>query len=199
MYEQPGHPPWEAAQSQPPRRDDRAAPRDVRGRAQVAVLERLRHAPGVGPLALAAGPLGLAGQLAPDPAARVEPGLHRDLGDPRQLAQAHHVADHGDLGVSGDGQIVLNHDPPRPVSLRTGRPRQRGGELTGLHPGGPQHGPGLVPRLVAVAVTGDQAVPVDVRHDRFHVQLDAQFTQGIRGLARQLVAESRQRLRPGVE
>src|SRR5205823_3733520 len=75
--EQPYPPADEAAEVQPESGNNGAPSRDVGGRAQIAVAEGLV--------------VGLApGQVA-DPAGGVEPGLHRDLGDPGQLVQAHQV------------------------------------------------------------------------------------------------------------
>src|SRR6185369_1465961 len=75
--EQPGQPAEEAAEVQPEGRDDGPPPRDVGGRPQVPVPERLV--------------MGLALGLVADLVARVQPRLHRDLGDPGQLVQAHHI------------------------------------------------------------------------------------------------------------
>ena len=82
-------------------RDDRPAAGDVGGRPEVEVPER--------PGAPARG-------LLPDPAPGVEARLHRDLGQAGQLVEAHQVADDGDLGVTGDGEV-------RPTRIRPARSR----------------------------------------------------------------------------
>src|SRR5215471_21400107 len=84
MYEQPHHPAGEAAEVHPEGGDDRVPARDVGGRAQVVVAERLV--------------VGVALGLLSNPAGGVEPGLHGGLGDPGQLVQAHHVPGHQDVG-----------------------------------------------------------------------------------------------------
>src|SRR5215471_10660476 len=81
--EQPDPPAEEAAEVQPEGGDDGAPARDIGGRAQVAVAERL--VVGLPP-----------GEVA-DLAGGVQPRLHRDLGDPGQLVQAHQVPGHQDL------------------------------------------------------------------------------------------------------
>src|SRR6204780_432868 len=78
--EQPGQPAQESAEMQGPGGDRRAAAGDVGGRAEVPVAERPGGVPTVG--------FGLARRtfaafnLALDPARRVQPGLHSDLGHP---------------------------------------------------------------------------------------------------------------------
>ena len=36
------------------------------------------------------------------------PGLHRDLGDPREVVERHHVADHEDLGTARQRAVRLD-------------------------------------------------------------------------------------------
>ena len=154
------NPMWMNSQaSQPAKPDSRTGPGrhhgaaagDIGGRAEVAVPE---------------GPGGqLAGQLAADPAAGVVTALHGNLGNARQLAQAHHVADDRDLRMAGNCQVVLHHDPAGPVLLGPGGPGDGRGERRGLDAGGPQHGADAVPDLVAIAVSDRQAVEVDVGHE----------------------------------
>ena len=62
--------------------------------------------------------------LPPDPATGVGAGLHRHLGEARQGAEAHHVADDEDLRVTGDGEVRTDLDPTGPVAGGAGGQRQ---------------------------------------------------------------------------
>src|SRR6516165_1579375 len=75
--EQPDDPPGSPAEPDPPHRDHGAAAGDVGGRSQVVVAEWFGR--------------GAPGNLATDTAPGVQAGLHRYLGDPGELVQAHHV------------------------------------------------------------------------------------------------------------
>src|SRR5262249_8665465 len=89
--EQPDDPPGEPGELQASDRDHGAAAREVGGRSQVVVAERLgRAAPR---------------DLTADPAPGVEARLHSHLGDAGQLVQAHHVPSYQDIGMAGNGQI----------------------------------------------------------------------------------------------
>ncbi len=133
------------------------------------------------------------------PAAGVQPGLHGHLGHPRQLVQAHHVAEDRDLGMPGDGQVLLDHDAPGPVLVRTGGRGQRRGHRWRLHPGRPQHGVGVVTGLLAGMIADEHPALVDMGDDRAHVLLDPQLVQAAGRLLRQLRAEHGQRGAAAVE
>ena len=104
-----------------PNRDHRATAGEVGRRSEVAVAEgfrglgrRRRARTGVDP--------------PPDPPGGVVPRLHRDLGDARELVEAHQVPDHRDLRMSGDREVRLTDDAPGPVLLGPGGLRQHAGE-----------------------------------------------------------------------
>src|SRR5450755_696388 len=183
--EQPGHPAGEAAEPKWPGRQDGPPAGDVGGRADISVPER----PGRGP----------AGDLALDPVTRIPAGLHRHLGHARQLAQAHQVADHGDLRMASDGQVVADLDAPGAVAARAGRRRDSRRHRRRLDARGPEHYPGLVSRGAAILGAHLQPVAVDVGHDRVHVQFDAQVPQRPGGLVRQLGPERGERRGAAVE
>ena len=143
--------------------------------------------------------LHISGDPVPDAVPGVEPGLHRHLGDPGELVQAHHVAEDGDLGMVGDGEVLLDEDAPGPVLLGAGGGRQGLGDGRGLHPGGPQHGADVVAGLLAVVVADQHIALVDVGDDRAHVLLHAQRIQGLGRLLRQFRAEHGQRRAAAVE
>src|SRR5215475_1288211 len=110
--EQPHHPAHKAAEMQPEGGDDRAPARDVGGRAQVVVAERLA--------------VGVALGLLSNPAGGVEPGVHGDLGDPGQLVQAHQVPGHQVVGMVREGKVDEGHldlrPPQRPRREKPGEP-----------------------------------------------------------------------------
>src|SRR5262249_50446655 len=150
-----------------PGRDDGPAAGDVCGRADVAVLER--------------GSRRLADYLAADPLPAVVARLHGDLGDTGQVAQAHDVADHGDLRMTGDGQVVLNGDAPGPVLLGSRRLRDGGCERRRRDPGRPQHRCGVELFFVTLLVADCQSVLRDIGNQGAHVHFYAQFVQRLGG------------------
>ena len=113
------------------------------------------------------------GQLVPDPPPGVEAALHGHLGDAGEVVEAHEVADHRYLRVVGDGQVGVDLDAAGPVLLGAGGGGDLVGERRRLDARGPQHGAGVVARLVTGRIAHDQAVPVHVGDQRVHVQLDA--------------------------
>ena len=104
------------SRSQPPYRNDRFAAGDVGGRPRVTVVERLGG--------------GIPGDCMPEAVPGVQTRLHGDLGDAGELVQAHHVRGHVDLGMAGNGAVVVDQDAAGAVLLRIalgpGR-RPRGG------------------------------------------------------------------------
>ena len=77
----------------------------------------------------------------------------------------------------GDGEVLLDQDAPGPVLLGAGGGGQGLGDGRGLHPGGPQHGAGVVAGLLAVVVADQHISLVDVGDDRAHVLLHAQLSR----------------------
>ena len=186
MDEQPAQPADEAAGVDRTSRDDGPASGDVGGRSQVVVAERL----------LVAGALL---DVVLDPEAGVQPALHRDLGDPGQVSQAHQVTDHGDLRVAGQRQVGLDLEAPGPVLLRSGPFRQLRGERGRGGAGGPQHGARVVAVGGAVRPLHLEAAGVDGGDDRAHVQLDPHPGQRLGRTGRELRTERRQRFLAAVE
>ena len=136
-----------------------AAPRDGGHAAEVAVLERLRL---------------LAVEPPPDRLRRVDPRLHRDLGDAREVVEVHHVADGEDLRVaraasSPDATLIR----PARSSSAPAALGQHLRERRGRDAGGPDLRPRRVPLDRAVRALDVDAVGVDAGDDRSGVHLDA--------------------------
>ena len=155
------------------------------GRAEVAVSERLgRLAPGGHPA---------------DPPPGVPARLHRHLRDTGQPTQAHEIAQHIDLGVAGDGQVLADLDASGVVTVRAGRAGDSLGQGRCLHTSGPQHGAGRVPADRAVGAARQQPAGVHPGHDRAHVLPDPQLPQVTGHLRRKNGAKRCQRRIAAIE
>ena len=105
MHAQPHQPPGEAAESQALEGHDGTEASDRGHAAEVDVLERHRL-------------VTAALQPAPDRAAGEETLLHGDLGDARKMIEAHHVADHEHLRMTGQRAVGQHRHPAGAVDLR---------------------------------------------------------------------------------
>ena len=70
----------------------------------------------------------LAFQAALDRLRGVDAGLHRDLGDAREIVVVHHVADGEDLGVPGQRAVGQDLDAARPVAFGAAGVGEHAGE-----------------------------------------------------------------------
>ena len=104
MHEQPHQPAEEPREPEPLEAHDGVEPRDRGHAAEVAVGERGRF---------------LAAEPTLDGVRGVDPRLHRDLGDPGQVVERHHVPDREHLGMARQAAVREYGDPAGPVGRRT--------------------------------------------------------------------------------
>src|SRR6476620_3978809 len=182
---QPEDPGEEPAELRLAHRRHGREPRDRRHRALVADL--------AGP----SGPSPL--QTADDLLRGVAPTLDGDLRDARQSLQGHHVADDVDLGVAGQGEVVLDLDATGPVE----RSARLFGELATERRGADACGPHLADGLDALTPTVTElhldAGRVDVDDLGAEAHLDAHVGQSLDGPVAELLPERAEHSRRGVE
>ena len=103
--------------------------------------------------------------------------LDRDLRDPGQIVQRHHVADHEHFRMPGKRQVRVDADSSGTVESRAGLLGESSGQPTGLHSRRPHLCDGGDALMGTIGVPEVDAALVDVDDHGAEHHLDPQLLQ----------------------